>query len=201
VDLTHQLLEDSSMNLEAIVREEMLEQFNLAEGTAFVSGDGNGRPFGFTTNAAMQTAAVANGHATVLQADGLFDLFYDLIPDYARNGNWCMARGSILVVRKLKDGNSQYIWQPGLQAGEPANLLGRPIVEATDMPAIASAAYPIAFGDFRRNYLIVDRVGIRSLRIEDSARAAAGTVRIHAYRRVGGQVIVVEAVRLLVMST
>ena len=109
-------------------------------------------------------------------------------------------------VRKLKDGNGQYLWTPGALSGaslagaEPATLLARPLLQVDEMPTIAQNAYPIACGDFRRGYYILDRIGMTVLRVQDSVTVAANTFQLWARRRTGGQVVNTEAIKLQKIS-
>ncbi len=130
------------------------------------------------------------------QANGLITLFHAVKTAYARNGRWTLNRATLGSARKLKDGNNNYIWQPGLASTLPATILGAPYVEATDMPDEAANAFPIAFGDFRRAYTIIDRVQMSILR-DPFTQATSGNVRFIARRRVGGQVVLAEAIRKL----
>ena len=140
-----------------------------------------------------------SGHATAITVDGMIDLFYALNPAYRMRGAW-MANGTTLAaLRKLKDGDGQYLWQPGLQAGQPDMFLGRPVLEATDMPSIGAGTYPVAFGDFASAYRIYDRVNISLLRDPYSV-ATSGLTRFHARRRVGASVVRSEAIRKLKIS-
>ncbi|MFQ5954714.1 MAG: phage major capsid protein [Kiloniellales bacterium] len=203
VDISQQDLEDAEFNLEEELGQEFAEQFSLAEGTAFVSGNGVKQPAGFMADSTVAsdnsgsaaTVADANG-----QANGLIDLFHNLKTAYARNGTWLLSRKTLGAVRKLKDANNNYVWQPGLAMGMPATILGAPYVEAPDMPDEAANAFPIAFGDFRRAYLIVDRIQMSVLR-DPFTQATSGSVRFIARRRVGGQVVLAEAIRKLKCST
>lgn len=200
VDISEQMLEDAAFDMEEFIRMEAAEQFAVAEGTAFVSGNGVGKPEGLTaTNAGL--SSVNSGAATALTADGLIGLFYALKDSYARNGTWMCKRATHRVIREMKDGDGQYLWQPGLQAGQPPTLLGQPIVEAVDFTGPTSgttysaSAKPIAFGDFRRGYLVVDRVQMSMLR-DPYTQATSGNVRMIFRKRVGGQVIQSEAIQL-----
>ncbi len=164
----------------------------MAEGAAFVTGDAVGKPEGLLVNA--DVAETNSGDGGAITADGLIDLFHAVKTAYARNGTWLMNRQTLGEVRKLKDSQGQYLWQPGLQAGVPGAILGAPFVEAPDVPDIAANATPVVFGDFRRGYLIVDRVQMSVLR-DPFTQATSGNVRFIARRRVGGQVVLAEAIR------
>lgn len=194
VDVSTMLLEDSALSLETELAFDLAEQFGKVEGTAFVSGDGVKKPEGFMSNADLDYTA--SGSATDVTADGLIDLMYDMAPAYRQRGVW-MANGStIATIRKFKDGQGQYLWQAGLQEGAPATILGRPVIEAPDMPDISGNAYPIVFGDFSVGYRIYDKVSLSILRDPYSV-ATSGLVRFHARRRVGGGVVRAEALRKL----
>lgn len=202
VPITHQLIEDSGPMIESEINDEIRTQFAKTSGNKFVLGTGVGTPEGFVTNAQLQTDAFPNGHATVLDPDSLIGMFYDVKDGYINNSNWVMKRASIGTIRLFTDAvNGQYLWQPGLSAGQSSLLLGRPVIEAVDMPTIEADAFPIAFGDFRQGYSIVDRIGIAILRIEDSTTLDEGGIRVYGRARNGGQVVNTEAIRLLKMVT
>lgn len=203
-DISLQDLEDAGVDLEAMVYGEFSEQFGVAEGTAFVAGDGvDGKPEGFLT-AADTGYLGANGVETITSAtndalvgDDYISLYYGLKEAYARNATWVQRRATTAVARKLKDVTSgQYIWQPGLATLAPATILGQPYVEAIDMPAIANGALAVAFGDWKKAYWIVDRIQIDTLR-DPYTQRGAGYVRFWARKRVGGQVVLPEALKLL----
>lgn len=202
VDISEQMLEDSAFDLEGELQLEFSEQFGIAEGTAFVTGNGSGKPQGILDNAAV--GSTNSGSAATIadtdgQANGLIDLYHAIKTAYARNATWVLNRTVLGSVRKLKDGNNNYIWQPGLASLRPATILDQPYVEMTDMPNEAANAFPIAFGDFRRGYTIVDRVQMSVLR-DPFTQATSGNIRFVARRRVGGQVVLAEAIRKLKCS-
>jgi len=198
VDISNELLADSGGTAEAEVRMALAEDYGKKEGTAFVNGDGSLAPEGFMTNASVQHTL--NGHATNLAADPLITLMYALPAAYRNRGAWVMNGQTLATVRKLKDGQNNYLWQPSYQAGQPETLLGRPVVEAIDMPDIASGEFPIIFGDFNTAYRIVDRLAM-SILVNPYLLATKGLTRIHATRRVGGRVIQPAAIRKLKMAT
>ncbi len=203
VYLSNQMIEDSVFNIEQELGEEFSERFAVAEGAAFASGNGVKRPEGFidktdvgeTVSGSAATIADANG-----QGDGIIDLFYGVKTAYGRNGTWLLNRNTLASVRKLKDNQNQYIWQPGMAPGQANTILGAPYVEVPDMPNEAANAYPMAYGDWRRAYLIVDRITMSVLR-DPFTRASQGQVKFVARRRVGGQVVLAEAIRKLKCST
>ena len=199
VDVSEQMMEDSEFNLEEELRQEFSEQFAVAEGAALVQGNGTGKPEGLLQSAAV--AETVSGSAASIadatgQADGLIDLYYGLKTAYAVHGTWLLNRGTLGEVRKLKDGQNNYIWQPGLANGVSNTILGQPYVEIPDMPDVAANAFPIVFGDLRRAYTIVDRINLSVLR-DPFTQATSGNVRFIARRRVGGQVVLAEAIRKL----
>lgn len=194
VDISSQDLEDSAFNIEAELNMEFSEQFGVAEGTGFVLGNGVTRPEGFLENA--DVGETNSGDANLITADGLIDLFHAVKTGHAVLGTWTLNRATLGEVRKLKDGNGQYLWQSGIAGSSPNTILGQPYVEMTDMPVIAANANPVAFGNFRRGYMIVDRIQIEVLR-DPLTQATAGNIRFIARRRVGGQVVLAEAIRKL----
>jgi HK97 family phage major capsid protein len=201
-DISRQDLEDSAFELETEVYGEFSEQFGVSEGAAFVSGDGvDGKPEGFLT-AADTGYLGANGIKTVtsttndvIKGDDFINVYYELKEAYARNGTWVLRRSTVRDARKLKDLQDNYIWQPGLAGLAPATILDRPYVEAIDMPAVGDGALAVAFGDWRRGYWIVDRIQIETLR--DPYTQGPGFVRLWARKRVGGQTVLPEAIKLL----
>lgn len=198
IDVSNKLLEDAAVDIAAEVAFDLAEEFGRIEGLAFVSGDGVKKPLGFMADANI--SYTPGGDASLIKADGLIDTFYSLAPAYRQRGTWVMNGSTLAAVRKLKDGQGQYLWQPALTAGQPETILGRPVVEAVDMPSIAGNAYPVAFGDFSTGYRIFDRISLSLLRDPYSV-AASGLTRFHARRRVGGAVVRAEAIRKLKIAT
>lgn len=198
VDISNQMLEDSAFDMEAEIRGEAVEQFELAEGTAIVTGSGVGRPEGFMTNAGV--GSVNSGSATAVTGDGILTLKHSVKTAYARNATFLLNRTTLGSVRKLKDSYGQYIWMPGIQFGRPNTLDGDPYVEVPDMPSEAANAYPIAYGDWRRAYTLVDRISMEMLR-DPYTQATAGNVRFIFRRRLGGKVTLAEAISKLKCST
>lgn len=207
--VSQKLLDDAGFDVEAYLAQKVAEKMGRAENAAFVAGTGVNAPRGFTTYPTAVTvdgirpwgtiqhvASGANGaFAASDPADALISLTYALKAGYRVGASWVMARGTAGEVRKLKDASSgQYLWQPGLAAGSPATLLGYPVVEAEDMPAIANGALAIAFGNFREAYAVVDRQGIRTLRDPYTAKPQ---VKFYTTKRVGGDVLDFDAVKFL----
>ena len=199
VDISGALLEDSVFDLEAEMNTEFAEQFAKAEGAAFLTGNGTNKPTGILdgTTVASTTAAAAAAIAT----DDLMDLVHGLQSEYARNAAFMLNRTTLGEIRKLKDTAGQYIFQTGVsgQSGLPNTILGHAYVEAVDMADIAASAKPVVFGDYRRGYMIVDRVALSVLR-DPYSQASTGNVRYIARRRVGGEVVLAEAMRALKMA-
>ena len=198
VDISEQDLEDTVFDLEAEMQSEFAEQFAKAEGTAFVSGNAVGKPQGFMDATITE---VNSGSAAAVTGDGLISLVHNIKSDYTRNGTFVFNRATLASIRKLKDTAGQYVFQPGMMLGGNMvnTILGHPYVEATDMPSEGSNTYPVAFGDFRRAYMIVDRVNLAVLR-DPFTQATTGNVRYIARKRVGGQVIQSEAINKLKCS-
>ncbi len=200
------LLEDSAVNIDEWVAEEVRVAFAEQENAAFVSGDGVNKPRGFLDYAKVAEASwswenigyVATGAAGDFPAsdpaDKLIDFVYTLASPYRANAHWVMNRSTQAEIRKIKDGDGNYIWRPGEQAGQGATLMTFPIAETEDMPAIDTDSYSIAFGNFERGYLVVDRIGIRILRDPFSAKPY---VLFYTTKRVGGGVQDFNAIKLL----
>lgn len=203
---TQSLLDDAAVDIDQWIAEEVRATFAAQEGTAFVTGDGVNKPKGFLSYPTVDNASwtwgnigtIATGAAGAFPAtdpaDKLIDLVYSVKGGYRANGTFVMNRATQSAVRKMKDGDGTYLWQPSAKPGEPASLMGFPVAESEDMPDIAADSHAIAFGDFRRGYLIVDRVGIRVLRDPYSAKPY---VLFYTTKRVGGGVQDFEAIKLL----
>lgn len=199
VYVSKQDLEDSDFNLEDEINMEFGEQFGVAEGLAFVSGNAVAKPEGFLTNSAVSYTA-GGAASTLTSGDGVSNLFHAIKSTYAKSAVWVMNRATLGAVRILKTGAGEYIWQRGFDQGNPANIMGQPYVECPDMPDIATNSYPIAFGDFRKGYLIVDRIAIEMTR-DPYTKASVGQVKIVGRKRLGGQVVLAEAIRKLKIAT
>ena len=191
IDISEQNLEDSAFNLASEINFEATEQFAVAEGAAFVSGTGIGKPEGFMVNSGV--SSVNSGSAALITADSLFSAKHTLKTAYTRSANWVLNRTTLGAVRKLKDGNGDYLWQSGLASGKPNTLDGDPYVEVPDMPSEGANTYPIAYGDFQRAYTLVDRVAMSMLR-DPYTQATSGNIRFLFRRRLGGMVTQPEAI-------
>ncbi|RNI20993.1 phage major capsid protein [Paracoccus pantotrophus] len=195
VDMSLQLAEDSA-NVLSEVNLALAEDFGQKESLAFVNGSAALEPSGFMANADI--AATDNGSISAIDPDALIALMYALPATYRSAGTWVMNGNTLAAVRTLKDGDGRYLWQPSYQAGQPETILGRPVVEAVDMPDIAEDAEPIIFGDFKRGYRIYDRLSLSILADPYTVRVN-GLMRYHARRRVGADVIRPTAFRKLAM--
>jgi HK97 family phage major capsid protein len=203
---TQTLLDDSVVDLDAWLSAEVETAFAEQEGVAFVTGNGASRPRGFLSYDTVANSAwvpgklgfVATGAAGAFPssnpADVLFDLVYGLRAAYRQNAGFVMNRRTQSAIRKFKDAEGNYLWQPPLAAGRAATLVGFPVTEAEAMPDLAKDSLSVAFGDFRRGYLVVDRTGMRVLRDPYSAKPY---VLFYTTKRVGGGVQDFDAIKLL----
>ena len=203
---TQALLDDSVVNLDQWIAQEVQTVFAEQESLAFVTGDGSNKPRGFTdypkvadaswswSNLGYIATGVAGAFAASNPSDKLIDLIYAVKAGYRGNANWVMNRKTQGVIRKFKDGQGNYIWQPAATADGKASLMDFPITESEHMPDIATDTYALALGDFRQGYLIVDRVGVRILRDPYSSKPY---VLFYTTKRVGGGVQNFEAIKLM----
>ena len=194
---TQTLLDDAVVDIDRWVAEEVETVFAEQEGLAFVNGDGVNKPRGFLNypqvanaswtwgNIGVINTGVAGAFAAANPSDILVDLIYAVRSGYRQNGSFVLNRKTQSVIRKFKDGQGNYLWQPPATADGVATLMGFPVVEAEDMPDIAASSVSVMFGDFRRGYLIVDRTGVRILRDPYSAKPY---VLFYTTKRVGGGV-------------
>ena len=203
IDISNQNLEDSAFNLEAEINEAFSKKFGVLEGIAFVSGNGVGQPEGITINTTVVASYKTTSTASTgtFDAAGLMSAFYALKGDYAKNATWLINRAIVGYIRAFTDSTTgQFLWQPGMVAGTPDTLLGRPVVEATDMiSAVTGSGVVAILGAFKRGYKIVDRIGMTVQR-DPYTQATAGNVRFIARKRVDGKVVLPEAFRLLACS-
>lgn len=207
---TQTVLDDAAVDLETWLGGEIETVFAEQESAAFATGDGITRPQGFLTpnkvanaswswgNIGFNVTGAAGAFPNANASDVLVDLIYSLKAGYRQNAAFAMTRRTQAVIRKLKMTTGEYLWQPPATAGSPATLMNFPLVEMEDMPDIAANSFSIAFADFRRAYLIVDRTGIRVLRDPYSAKPY---VLFYVTKRVGGGVQDFEAIKLLKFGT
>lgn len=209
---TQTLLDDAAVDVEAWLAGKQADKFARVEGAAFINGTGAGQPRGFATYTTAATAdatrtwgqlehvvtgASADFHTTT--ADPLFTLIAAFKSAYLQGANWVTTREVIAKIRKFKTSTTnEYLWQPGLQMGQPSTLLGYPIVIAQDMPALAANSLSMALGNFKEGYQIVDRQGIRTLRDPYTSKPY---VIFYSTRRVGGAVLNFEAIKFIKFGT
>jgi HK97 family phage major capsid protein len=203
---TQTLLDDAAVNIDEWIASEIDTVFAEQEGTAFVTGNGTNRPKGFLDydpiaesvwewgKLGFVLSGADGGFPEENPSDPLVDLVYALKAGYRQNGTFVMNRRSQAEVRKLKDESGNYLWAPPATAGGQATLMGFPVAEAEDMPDIDDDSFSIAFGDFRRGYLVVDRMGVRVLRDPYSAKPY---VLFYVTKRVGGGVADFDAIKLM----
>lgn len=200
-------LDDLFFDVENWLISSAAEAIAQGEGTAFVSGNGTNKPTGFLAGPTPVTTVdasrafgtlqyIASGQAAAMptSADIFYDLIYALRARYRANARWVTSKLVLAALRKYKDSQNQYLWQPSLVEGQPATFMGYGITEAEDMPAVGAGAFPIAFGDFREGYLIADRVGMRITRDEITS---PGFVKFYVRKRVGGKLRNTQAIKLL----
>ena len=200
VIISNQELEDSDFNMEAQIAMEAGEQFGVLEGTDFVSGDGVNKAEGFLSNADVLAGKIAGDTAGDLSVTDILNTYYGIKEPYANNATWLMRRATVQKVVLFKDAANHYIWMPSLAVAMPSTILGRPILETPDMPAVGSLAYAVAFGNFRVGYTISDRLQISILR-DPYSQKLSGAVEFTIRKRVGGQVVQAEAIKVLQIKT
>jgi HK97 family phage major capsid protein len=203
---TQTLLDDAIVDIDSWLADEIETAFAEQESAAFVNGDGVNKPKGFLQAPIVANAAWSHGKLGTIAtgaagafpdespSDLLIELVYALKNGYRQNAAFVMSRRTQSVIRKFKDQSGAYLWQPPASAGGAATLMSFPVVESEDMPEIAANSLSVAFGDFRRGYLVVDRAGIRVLRDPYSAKPY---VLFYTTKRVGGGVQDYEAIKLL----
>lgn len=197
VKVSTELLQDSMFDIESYITAEFARAFGIAEEQAFCIGTGSNQPTGiFTANGGE--VGVTTNSASAITGDNLIDLVYALKSPYRRNAVFLTNDGTISAIRKLKDSNGAYMWQPSMQAGQPDRLLGYPLYTSPYVPAVAASAFPLAFGDFK-NYWIADRLG-RTVQRLNELYSTNGQVGFIATERVDAKVILSEGIQLLQMA-
>ena len=199
---SQRLLDDSAFDIEGWLAGRIANKFARAEAAAFVNGDGVDKPKGFLTHAAVDNDIWTWGNLGYvptevdgdLTPDAIIELVYALGAQYRANGAFVMNSKTAGRVRKLTDADGRFLWSDGLAAGEPAMLMGYPVLVAEDMPDVASGSFSIAFGDFRAGYTVAERPDLRILRDPFSAKPH---VLFYATKRVGGDVSDFAAIKLL----
>ncbi len=200
---SQRLLDDSAFDVDSWLAGRIAHKFATAEAAAFVSGDGLDKPKGILAHPAIDNDSWAWGNLGYVPTgvdggigtgDAIIELVYSLGAQYRANGTFVMNSKTAGVVRKLKDGDGRFLWSDGLAAGEPARLLGYPVLIAEDMPDAATGSFSIAFGDFSAGYTVAERPDLRILRDPFSAKPH---VLFYATKRVGGDVSDFAAIKLM----
>ena len=198
IKVSEELLNDSVFNLAQYIAKEFARRIGAKEEEAFFVGDGTGKPTGIFNATGGAGVGVTTASATAITIDEIMDLFYSLKSPYRKNAVFITNDATVKTIRKLKDGNGQYLWQPSVTAGQPDTILNRPLKTSTYVPGIASAAKTIAFGDFGY-YWVADRQG-RAFQRLNELYAATGQVGFKATQRVDGKLILAEAIKVLQMK-
>lgn len=195
IKVSEELLNDSVFNLETYIAKEFGRRIGAKEEEAFFIGNGTGKPTGIFNATGGAEVGITTASATAITADEIIDLFYSLKSPYRKNAVFVTNDATVKAIRKLKDGNGQYIWQPSLTAGQPDTILNRPVKTSAYVPTIAAGAKTIAFGDFGY-YWVADRQG-RSFQRLNELYAPTGQVGFKASQRVDGKLILPEAIKVL----
>lgn len=195
IKVSEELLNDNVFNLESYIAREFARRIGTKEEEAFFVGDGVGKPTGVLAVSGGAQVGVTAASATVLTLDEVMDLFFSLKSPYRRNAVFVMNDVTVKAIRKLKDNNGQYLWQPSITAGTPDTILTRPIYTSSYVPVIAAGAKSIAFGDFSY-YWVADRQG-RAFKRLGELFAATGQVGFMATQRVDGKLVLPEAIKVL----
>ena len=195
IKVSEELLNDSVFNLETYISKEFARRIGNKEEDAFFTGDGIGKPTGILAATGGAQLGVTAASATAISIDEVLDLFYSLKASYRNKAVFVMNDATVKAIRKLKDGQGQYLWQPSLQAGTPDTILNRPLYTSAYVPAIAATTKSIVFGDFSY-YWVADRQG-RVFKRLNELYAATGQVGFVATQRVDGKLILPEAIKVL----
>ena len=198
IKVSEELINDSVFNLEQYIAKEFGRRIGVKEEEAFFVGDGTGKPIGIFNATGGAGVGVTTASASAITIDEIMDLFYSLKSPYRKNAVFVTNDATVKSIRKLKDGNGQYLWQPSVTAGQPDTILNRPLKTSVYVPGIAAAAKTIAFGDFSY-YWVADRQGRVFQRLNE-LYAATGQVGFKATQRVDGKLILAEAVKVLQMK-
>lgn len=200
--ITQQLIEDAIINPEQWLADKIASRYERVEGAAFVTGDGVNKPRGFLTYDSTWVEGktgignieqVSMGHASKLTTDGFTKVMYSLLEGFLFRGTWLMNRLAVRDTMLLKDGDGQYLWRPGLQAGQPSVILAVPVRMSTTMPVVAANSLSVAIADWREAYLVVDRLGISTLRDPFTAKPF---ILFYTRKRVGGDVVNFQAIKI-----
>ena len=193
--VSEELLQDAFFSVESYLAENFGKRFGILEEAAFVNGDGSGKPTGIVPGSSLGVTAAG---AAAITTDELISLYHSLARPYRGRAVWMMGDATAMLIRKLKDSTNQYLWQPGLQAGQPDTLLGRPVFVSTAMPAATTGLKSMVFGDLSY-YTIADRSGVAVQRLNE-LYAANGQVGFRAFKRTEGKVTLSAAIKHLVQA-
>ena len=197
--ISDELLHDAFFNLEGYVATEFARRIGAAEEDAFLNGDGTNKPTGMLHVTAGAEIGVTAAGAAAITVDELIDLYHSLRAPYRKNATFLVHDNTVKAIRKLKDGQGQYLWQPSITAGTPDTVLNRPITTSPYMPTMAGGKKSVLFGDFRY-YWIAERQG-RTFKRLNELFAANGQVGFLAWQRLDGKLILPEAMKVLQQKT
>ena len=197
--VSDELLNDSVFDLENYLSGEFARRIGNAEEDAFINGDGVGKPTGILAAKGGGEIGVTTSSGTAFTADDLINLYHSLLTPYRKKAVWLMNDSTVQFIRKLKDSNGQYLWQPSLVAGTPNTILGCPVMVSRYMPEIGAGNKAVAFGDFSY-FWIADRQGRSFMRLNELF-AAHGQVGFRGSQRVDGKLILPEAIKVLQMKS
>ena len=194
IKISEELLNDSAFDMEGYITREFARRIGTKEEEAFFKGDGTGKPLGLLADTGGADIGVTTTGASIT-ADDVIDLYYSLRVPYRKKAKWIMNDSTVSALRKLKDQNGQYLWQPSLVAGTPNTILGCEVISSPFMPSIAAGEKAIAFGDYSY-YWIADRQG-RTFKRLNELFATTGQVGFLGAQRVDGKLILPEAIKVL----
>ena len=195
IKVSDELLRDASFDMQNYLAVNFGKRFGILEESAFVNGDGSSKPTGIVPGSSLGKTAAG---AAAITADELIDLYHSLSRPYRKNAVWMMSDATAKMIRKLKDGESQYLWQPGLVAGRPDTLFGRPVIVSDSMPAATTGLKSVVFGDLSY-YTVADRQGVTVQRLNE-LYAANGQVGFRGYKRTDGKVTLSSAIKHLIQA-
>lgn len=195
IKVSEELLNDSAFDLESYISAEFGRRLGTKEEEAFFTGDGSGKPTGILAAAGGAELGKTTASATAITADEVIDLYYSLRVPYRKKAVWLMNDTTVSALRKLKDNQGQYLWEPSLVSGTPNKILGCEVITSPFMPAIASGAKSIAFGDFSY-FWIADRQG-RTFKRLNELFSTTGQIGFLGNQRVDGKLILPEAIKVL----
>jgi HK97 family phage major capsid protein len=195
IKVSEELLSDALFDVQSYLARNFAKRFGIAEETAFVNGDGSGKPTGIVPSSGLGKTAAG---AAAITSDELIDLYHSVPRMYRPKAVFMMADATVKLVRKLKDGDSQYLWQPGLQAGQPDMLLGKELITSTAMPAATTGLKSVVFGDLS-GYTVADRQGTVVQRLNE-LYAANGQIGFRAYKRMDGKVTDATGIKHLIQA-